>query len=129
MADRLKCPLQFIQRWTTSTEFVEWMAFFEWEAEQELKVHKREEFFWAQIAQEVYLLRMQMAEKKGVVSRLSDFLIKFSRSGKKSKEVKQVEEDDKPWSKERQEVSRMYWTALVQHGAKAPPQQNGHSNN
>jgi hypothetical protein len=67
--------LQFVQQFTSSTEFLEWAEYLN---QQETETVKREEYYWAQIAAEV---RRSWVKHKQKI-KLTDFLIKFSYSKK-----------------------------------------------
>jgi len=69
----MRTPLQEFQEKTTSTEFLEWVQFFEMEA----NFFHREDFYWAQIAAEIR--KSYVDSKYANKVKTDDMLIKFKR--------------------------------------------------
>lgn len=80
LALKLGQSVQRTRKETTSSEFVDWMVFFDIMVKEEDKRTKHEEYYLAQIAFEVY---NSFAEKRK--GKIEDFLIKFERKTPKQK--------------------------------------------
>ena len=72
---------------TTSTQFLKWEKFFE----EEINEFHREDWFFAQLCFQIYLLRLSWGGGK-VELTPEDFLMKFSISRKEKPKVKNIEE-------------------------------------
>ena len=72
---------------TTSTQFLKWEKFFE----EEINEFHREDWFFAQLCFQIYLLRLTWGGGK-VELTPEDFLMKFSISRKEKPKVKNIEE-------------------------------------
>lgn len=95
-------PLQRVQTETTSREFVLWRHFFEWKAEQDREKVRKEEYYWAQIALEIFNLF-----RKKRVGKISDFLIKFTyKDDEKQDKRFRAERESKVRSRARREERR-----------------------
>ena len=100
---------------TTSTEFVDWMTFFEMERSS----FHREDYYLAQIAAEV---RRSIVKKPQEVH-VQDFLLKFSQDSKKEEEkwmgespntMEESETEEPPKAPvSRLQKSKNYWFALL----------------
>lgn len=90
-------PLQVVQRHTTSTEFLEWCAYIDWEA----NAFHREDYYWAQIAEVMYKAWMG---RKGKKTKLADFLLKFKSKDKKA---------EKLTPDERLKKQKSFWKAVT----------------
>ena len=100
--------LQEAQSRITSSEFVDWLRFFEWE---EFEKFSSENYYLAQIAAEV---------RRGLVKRprnvrIADFLLKFKRE---KKAYKPVEDNTQNISN-----SKSFWMTLVKSFKKQKPKQ------
>lgn len=72
-------PLTELMKKTTHRQFRAWVA---WDQEQWNKPD-RTDYYLMQVAQEIYLIRMMLAMRKGVNSTLIKFKIPFTFSGEK----------------------------------------------
>jgi len=81
LAFRLKQPVQFVQAWTTSTEFVMWMEYLE----REHSAFHREDYYLAQIAAEIRMANARCRSPKRI--KLKDFLLRFKTRRKKRQVV------------------------------------------
>ena len=97
-------PVQRLQRETTSTEFVEWLAYMR----HDLGVVRREEYYLAQIACEVR--RVLRSNPNSV--KLRHFLFKFMTGGEKETPPTQEEVE------KRTALSKARWFAIVGVGKK-----------
>jgi len=107
--------LQEVMNQTTSTEFVDWMTFFEMERSS----FHREDYYLAQIAAEV---RRSIVKKPQEVQ-VQDFLLKFSPRLKKEEENWMKENPDTMEEGETEELSKVpesclqksknYWFTLL----------------
>ncbi len=81
LASHLHKSLQEVKRQTTSTEFLLWIEYLK----REQTIHRREDYYYAQIAAEIRKTRAKYPEK----IKLSHLLLKFGvRKEKKKMNVK-----------------------------------------
>ncbi len=121
LASHLRCPLQYVQQHTTSTELLEWEKYLE---ESTNEFH-REDTFLMQIALEI----RRSWVKDPMKPRLEDFSVKFSN---KKSEVPELEEDEddeeetKPVETDMRtqyiEASKAKWAGIV--SIPQPPKAN-----
>lgn len=100
LASHLGIPLQELQAKTTSTEFLEWTAYLEWD---EVHGFHAERWYMASIAAEVR--KGHVKNPKSV--RIEDCLLKFKVSHGSPRRV--TEED----VEERTKRSKMFWGAAI----------------
>jgi hypothetical protein len=93
---------------TTSTEFVEWQEYFE----KELNMPRREDYYLAQIAAEVY----RGNAKTPASVRTNHFLLKFTTEEKK-KPISEAE------IQQRTVNSKVAWFAIANMTPRKPPPQ------
>ena len=102
LASHLHMSKQRCQNEITSSEFVDWMVYFD----EDLNRFHREDYFLAQIAQEI----RRVLSKKPDKIKLDSFLLKFEYAKEKV-----------PMSrKERMEMSKGFWFGMAGFDPKAP---------
>jgi len=109
LAYELKQPLQRLQKETTSSEFRDWMVFFNIQAEEKQKSYTREEYFYAQIALEVF---NAFREKR--VGTIEDFLIELKEKKPETKRSRKKIQQDK------MNASKAAWLGAVMAMKKRP---------
>jgi hypothetical protein len=113
---------------TTTSEFVRWEAYFE----KKVNAFHRDDYFFAQIAYEIYVLRLKFA---GLftgenVREFKDFLVKYEHTKVKEEDIRQpinvedMTEEEKAELKEkisRESMARWGVSKAEREGKTAPP--------
>lgn len=95
LASHLHKSLQEVKQQTTSTEFLLWIEYLK----REQTIHRKEDYYYAQIAAEVRKTKAKYPEK----IKISHLLLKFGSKEKKKKMS----------IKERIKASKKFWMGLV----------------
>ena len=100
LAHKLHRPLQETQQLTTSTEFLDWVTFYEIENDRENKQASRDQHYLAKVCMHLEKIFNLLIQKK-VEIKLDDFLIEFGKSEEDLKEMeakKQAAKSKSVWA-------------------------------